>query len=100
MNEGQNFNKIYWFIVLMTAFGMFFTIYLLIRFKGEVAERFADQSMMFWLSTAVSGGIGYLIGNSMNKSNSKPPTPGTTTVDISATATTESKETPTEESKP
>lgn len=89
MNEGQNFNKIYWFIVLMTAFGMFFTIYLLIRFKGEVAERFADQSMMFWLSTAVSGGIGYLIGNSMNKSNNKNNgTPGTTTADISVTATT------------
>lgn len=91
MNE--HFVKIFWFIVGLTLFGAFFSVYILIRFKGEIAERFADQLMIFWLSTAVTGGIGYLIGNSMNKgpAAAKPQPPGTTTADISATITTETK---------
>lgn len=88
MNE-SHFNKVFWFIVGLTAYGAFLTVYLLIRFKGEAAERFADQSMMFWFGTAVSGGIGYLIGNSMGKQAPKIP-PGTVT-DISETTTTEVK---------
>lgn len=88
------FKMIFWFIVGLTTFGAFFTVYLLVRFKGETAERFADQMIMFWLSTAVSGGIGYLIGNSVNKSSGSP-IPGTTTADISATITTDTKETDT-----
>jgi hypothetical protein len=79
----------------LTVFGAFFSIYLLIRFKGDVAERFADQGMIFWLTSAVGGGIGYLIGSSMNKPPAKQATstPGTTTADISATITTEAKPT-------
>lgn len=69
--DEKHFNKIFWFIVGMTVFGAAYTVYLLERFKGEVAERFADQSMIFWLSTAVNGGIGYLIGSSVTKASSK-----------------------------
>lgn len=89
-NQDNHFSKIFWFIVFLTAFGMGLTIYLMVRFKGEVAERFADQAMIFWLTTAVGGGIGYLIGSSMNKPNNNAATvPGTTKADISATIITE-----------
>lgn len=97
MKHGTNdhhFDKIYWFIVFLTGFGMFLTVYLMIRFKGDVAERFADQAMIFWLTSAVGGGIGYLIGSSMNKPTPTKPgsQPGTTTADISATITTETND--------
>ena len=39
---------------------------------AQMAERIADTAMIFWLSTAVSGGIGYLIGNSANRSQKRP----------------------------
>lgn len=89
-NTDNHFSKIFWFIVGLTGFGGFLTIYLMIRFKGDVAERFADQAMIFWLTSAVGGGIGYLIGSSMNKPTGKiNQAAGTTTADISATITTE-----------
>lgn len=34
-------------------------------------QRFADTAVIFWLSTAVSSGIGYLIGNSAQNSKKK-----------------------------
>lgn len=95
----NHFNKIFWYIVFLTAFGMGFTIYLLVVFKGETAERFADQMLMFWLSTAVSGGIGYLIGSSAPKNSAGATPPGTTTADISATITTDSAEVKTDKDK-
>lgn len=86
----DHFNKIYWFIVLLTLFGMGFTVWLLIRFKADAAERFADQAMIFWLTSAVGGGIGYLIGSSMNKGNNKPSVPEGASTDITTkTETTE-----------
>lgn len=85
------FKYIFWFIVFLAGFGMFLTIYLMIRFKGETAERFADQAMIFWLTTAVGGGIGYLLGSSANKKPTSSSVDGTTTADISATITTENK---------
>jgi hypothetical protein len=97
MNEHNNhhFKFIFWFIVFLTSFGMFLTVYLMVRFKGEVAERFADMSMVFWLTTAVGGGIGYLIGSSMNKPVENKITntsPGKTTAEITANITTEPEE--------
>jgi predicted membrane protein len=85
----KHFNKIFWFIVGLTAFGAFLTIYMMAIFKGDAAERYADQFMIFWLSTAVGGGIGYLIGSSAQKQPLKAPIEGTTTADISATITTD-----------
>lgn len=91
--EEKRFNKTFFFIVGLALFGAGFTIYLLVRFKGDAAERFADQAMIFWLTTAVGGGIGYLLGSSATKIPTKGNTPssGTTTADISATITTETK---------
>lgn len=91
--EENRFNKTFWFIVGLAAFGAFFTVYVLVRFKGDVAERFADQLIIFWLTTAVSGGIGYLLGSSATKIPAKGANqpPGTTTADISATIVTETK---------
>lgn len=71
MND--HFSKIFWYIVFLTAFGMGFTVWTLIRFTGETAERFADQAIIFWLTSAVGGGIGYLIGSSMNRNKPSPP---------------------------
>lgn len=88
MNE-NHFKYIFWYIVGLTGFGFYLTIYLMIRFKGETAERFADQAMIFWLTSAVGGGIGYLIGSSMNRSPTKTPPPGSTTdTEIVKTETT------------
>ena len=90
----NNFIYIFWFIVGLTTYGASFTIYLLVRFKGDVAERFAGQAMIFWLSTAVGGGIGYLIGSSMNKTaNVQPQEPqkGTVVTDISVKSVSESE---------
>lgn len=88
--KDNHFNKIFWFIVYLTSFGMLLTIFLIQHFSGDVAQRFADQSMIFWLTTAVGGGIGYLIGSSISRPDKKTPdvVDGTTTADISATITT------------
>lgn len=94
-SEENRFNKTFWFIACLTGFGMFFSVYILIRFKGDTAERFGDQLIIFWLTTAVSGGIGYLLGSSAakipGKLNGNGVQPGSTTADISATIHTETK---------
>jgi hypothetical protein len=94
----EQFSKIYWFIVGITSFGAFFSVYVLIRFKGEVAERFADQLLIFWLTTAVGGGIGYLIGSSMGKANVKAP-PGSTVDTVVETTEKKTETTTTETAK-
>lgn len=91
MND-SHFKWIFWFVVLITGFGMFFSIYILITFKGEVAERFADQLLMFWMPTAVASGIGYLIGNSVNKNIPIKPLPAGATVDSETIITETTKE--------
>jgi len=90
--QNQHFDKIYWFIVGICIFGAFLTVFLIIKMPPVVAERIADTALMFWLSTAVAGGIGYLIGSSLNKSK-QAATPGQAEINI--TASTEAKpETP------
>jgi hypothetical protein len=83
----DHFKMIFWFIVGLTAFGMFLSVFLVMIFPKETAARFGDTALIFWLSTAVSGGIGYLIGSSVQKTNSTPG--GTTTAQMSATIQTE-----------
>lgn len=85
----NHFKYIFWFIAFVTAFGMFLSVFVILVFPKDMAGRFADVALIFWLSTAVSGGIGYLIGSSVNKQPAKEQAPGTTTADISATITTE-----------
>lgn len=87
-SPGDNhFRYIFWFICGVTAFGMFMSVFVIVVFPKDMAARFADVALIFWLSTAVSGGIGYLIGSSVGKTKEIPA--GTTTADISATITTE-----------
>lgn len=91
-NSGNDhFNMIFWFIVGLTAFGMFLSVFLIMVFPKETAARFGDTALIFWLSTAVSGGIGYLIGSSIQKTSSSGPT-GTTTAEMTATITQQPEE--------
>lgn len=90
-NPDAHFNMIFWFIVGLTVFGMALSILVITIFPKELAARFADTVVIFWLSTAVSGGIGYLIGSSMQKQISSG-TPGKVQADVSATITSEPKE--------
>jgi hypothetical protein len=63
-NESNNhFYHVFWFIVGLVAFGAAFTIFLVVYLPPQVSERVADTALIFWLSTAVSGGIGYLLGS-------------------------------------
>lgn len=88
----DHFRHIYWFIVGLVAYGAFLTIFLIIHLPEKAAERVADTALIFWLSTAVAGGIGYLIGNSAKASNKGAGEPGSTTAEISATIHSEPKE--------
>lgn len=60
----NHFDKIFWFIVGLCSFGAALTVFLVVYLPIKSAERVADTALIFWLSTAVAGGIGYLIGNS------------------------------------
>jgi hypothetical protein len=88
--DNNHFKFIYWFIVGITTFGAFLSVFTIFMFPKDMAGRFADVALIFWLSTAVSGGIGYLIGSSFQKTKEAPPvTPGKVTADITANITSE-----------
>lgn len=87
--EDGHFKHIYWFIVALTAFGAFLTVYIITIYPKELSSRFADTGLIFWLSTAVSGGIGYLIGSSAMQRNRPTAPPGTVQADVSATITSQ-----------
>jgi hypothetical protein len=84
----DHFKMIFWFIVGLTLFGMVLSVMVIMVFPKDMAARFADTALIFWLSTAVSGGIGYLIGSSVQKSQGAA---ATTTAEVSATITSEPK---------
>lgn len=88
-NNDKHFDKVYWFIVGLCVFGAILTIFLIMYLPKAESTRIADTALIFWLSTAVSGGIGYLLGSnaSMIKKPADTP-PGTTTADITATIQT------------
>lgn len=83
----NHFSKIFWFIVMLTIFGAGLSILCIVYPVSSKNERFADTALIFWLSTAVSGGIGYLIGSSVGK-GTHPQSEGTTTANIQADITT------------
>ncbi len=87
METKDHFDKIFWFIVGLCVFGAALTIFLIIYLPTEDARRVADTSLIFWLSTAVAGGIGWLIGSSASKSKATTDQPGTTSVDLQVTQT-------------
>jgi hypothetical protein len=82
MQTQDHFSKIFWFIVGLCLFGAAISSYAVYVDKSHIA-----MVLTFWLSTAVSGGIGYLIGSSMQKAG-KPQEPGTTTLEANISATT------------
>lgn len=90
MNQSNHFDKIFWYIsgtsfliIVYVACITFFPI-------PEKNQRFVDIALAFLLGF-ISANSSYLTGG--NPSTYKKPTPdGTTTADISATITTESKE--------
>jgi len=85
--QNTHFEKIFWFICGLCGFGAALTVFLIIYLPPAIGERIADTALIFWLSTAVSGGIGYLLGSSAPKT--KQPNAGTTTADINITTTTD-----------
>jgi len=88
-----HFDKIFWFIVSLTSFGAMLTVFLIIYLPEEDSKRVADSSMIFWLSTAVGGGIGYLLGSSAS-TRANRTVPGNSTADINITAHTETETKP------
>lgn len=71
-NKNPNhFKSIYNFIIIIVIFGMVLTLATIFLEIPKENQRFADTGLIFWLSTAVSGGIGYLIGNSANMNKKK-----------------------------
>lgn len=67
-NENNNhFYHVFWFIVGLCSFGAGFTIFLVVYLPEKTAERVADTALIFWLSTAVAGGIGYLLGSNASQ---------------------------------
>jgi|GEM_PF-5875450 len=85
--EQKHFEKIYWFVVALVGFAALLTVFCIAFPIGKGNERFADQALVFWLTTGAGGGIGYLIGSSVSKSKTAEPTK--TTADITATITSE-----------
>lgn len=59
----KHFEYTFWFIVGITGFGALFTVFLVFYLPPPASERVADTALIFWLSTAVAGGIGYLLGS-------------------------------------
>jgi len=92
-----HFEKIFWFIVALTSFGGFLTVFLIIYLPPEESKRMADTAIVFWLSTAVTGGIGYLLGSSAStRANRTNPNSiitgeGNSSAEINITAHTETK---------
>lgn len=88
--DNTHFYHVFWFIVGLCAFGAALTVFLITYLPEKSAERVADTALIFWLSTAVSGGIGYLLGSNatQNKKNTNetilqtPENSGTTTTTI------------------
>jgi len=71
--KDTHFDKIFWFICGLCGFGAILTIFLIIYLPSQIGERIADTALIFWLSTAVSGGIGYLLGSSAPQSKTNKP---------------------------
>lgn len=86
MKDENQFQYIFWFIVGVVAFGAGLSVYAMYLDKTRI-----DIVLTFWLSTAVAGCIGYLIGSSA-KPPKKTGESGTTTATFEASVTTEPKE--------
>jgi hypothetical protein len=90
MKEKDHFDKIFWFLAaaVLIAFAYIFIITFIKVPEQNV--RFADTAQGFFLGTIISSVISYFVGSSPPAK--KTPSEGTTTADITATITTENKE--------
>ncbi len=87
-----HFTKIFWFVAGICFFGAILSFCLIFIPVPKSNERFADTALIFWLSTAVSGGIGYLLGSSASNKSDKNSTGKTTAeINLQATTTTETE---------
>ena len=82
MYTDKNFDKLFWFIVGLCIFGAILTIFLIVYLPNAESVRIADTALIFWLSTAVAGGIGYLLGGTASKA--KNPNESVTKIDTSS----------------
>lgn len=86
----DHFDKIFWYIVGCTIIGLTYVFAITFIHIEEKALRFADTSLGFFLGTLITSCLFYLTGGNPNSKKSNMAD-GTTTADISATITTESK---------
>ena len=89
--NSQHFKQLYWFCVavfFLSFFGMFILIY--ITFPAHSRDM-ANNFQGFLQGSLMMSAIGFLLTGNINSVQRKSPD-GTTTADISATITTESKE--------
>lgn len=69
--EDSHFSQIFKFICMITIFGMLLSSLVIFLPIPKDNQRFADTAVIFWLSTAVSSGVGYLLGNSASTGKRK-----------------------------
>jgi hypothetical protein len=91
MNQNSHFDKLYWFCVGIVTYGMIFLTALVWMPIPKENIRFADVILGFITGSLVTGAIGFLLGGTAPTAK-KPTEPGTTTADISATITTDTKD--------
>lgn len=91
MNQNSHFDKLYWFCVGLTAYGLLFLAALVWIPIPADNVRFADVILGFITGSLVMAAISFLLGGNA-PTPKKSPDPGTTTADITATITTENKE--------
>lgn len=91
MEQNSHFDKLYWFCVGIVAYGMLFLTALVWMPIPVDNIRFADVILGFITGSLVTGAIGFLLGGTA-PTNKKPTDSGTTTADITASITTESKD--------
>jgi len=75
MNERDRFDKLYWFCVGVTGFGLVFLACLVWVPIPENNQRFADVILGFVTGTLISGAIAFLTGGNVNhnKDENKKP---------------------------
>ena len=85
MND--HFNKIFWYIVGITAVAFSYVFVITFISIKETNLRFADTALGFILGTVLGSAISYLLGGSPMPPK-KPTTSGTTTAEVTANITT------------
>lgn len=86
MKEPDHFDKLFWFVVSLVAFGLMYMVALTFIPIPKENIRFADTSIGWVQGSVVTSAIAYLLGG--NAPAKKNLNDGTTTADITASITT------------